>query len=241
MSLTFSGAQGFNEGAVIIIDKPLGWTSFDVVKKIKFNLRKYYGFKKIKVGHAGTLDPLATGVLVVCTGRMTKQIDGLMSEGKEYTGSIKFGVTTPSFDAETEEEGNFDTSHLNLELLRESTSHFKGEILQVPPIYSAKKIDGKRAYDHARGGTEVKMRTNLVQVDVFEILSFEDNVAEFRIRCGKGTYIRSLANDLGKHLKSGAYLTSLRRTESGKFKASEAFSIDDIINYFEEDSAKSKS
>jgi tRNA pseudouridine55 synthase len=238
MSVTFSGEKNFNEGAVIILDKPLGWTSFDAVKKIKFNLRKYYGFKKIKVGHAGTLDPLATGVLVICTGRMTKQIDGLMAEGKEYTGQIKFGVTTPSFDGETAEEGNFETSHLSLELLRETTNQFIGEIDQIPPIYSAKKIDGKRAYDHARGGPAVTMRVNKVQVDSFEILSFENNIAEFKIQCGKGTYIRSLANDIGKAVNSGAYLISLRRTRSGNYKADEAFSIDDVLKYFEQDAPK---
>lgn len=238
MAVKFLEDGDFKAGAMVVIDKPLKWTSFDVVNKIKYKLKHLYGFKKIKVGHAGTLDPLATGVLIVCIGKMTKQIEGLMADKKEYTGKITFGQTTASYDLESEPEGNFPTSQLSLELIREKTKDFMGEITQLPPVFSAKKIDGKRAFDYARKGEEVKMRLNLVEIFEFDIQSFEDNVAEFRVVCSKGTYIRSLANDLGIAAGSGAYLSELRRTASGDYRVEEAITVDEVVDFLEENATQ---
>lgn len=225
--------KNFRAGATVLIDKPLGWTSFDVVNKIKYTLKHHMGFKKIKVGHAGTLDPLATGVLVVCMGKMTKQIESIMAGEKEYTGRIRFGQTTPSFDLETEPEGDFSTSHLNLHFLQEKAKTLTGEIIQYPPVFSAKKINGKRAFQYARKGEEVKVRPNAVEVKEFELSDFGDDSVKFRVRCSKGTYIRSLANDLGKLAESGAYLTELRRTASGEFTEDQCSSVEEVVSFIE--------
>lgn len=223
-------SYNFKEGEVLLIDKPYKWTSFDVVKKLRWAIRKLYGQKKFKVGHAGTLDPLATGLLVICTGRKTKEIDGFIQAEKEYEAEITFGATTPSFDLETEINETFSTENLTEEGLREGLNHFLGEQIQYPPIFSAKRIDGKRAYESARKGEEVKMRPNQISISELELLSFEGNVAVVRVACSKGTYIRSLANDLGKHLGCGAHLSNLKRTRSGTFSLTDALSVHELVD-----------
>jgi tRNA pseudouridine55 synthase len=218
----------FEEGEIIIIDKPLTWTSFNVVKKIEILIRKKFGLKKLKVGHAGTLDPLATGILVICTGRKTKEITLLQDTEKEYVATIEFGKTTPSYDLETKFNGEFPASHITVELIKEKLKNFTGEINQVPPIYSAKFIDGKRAYKFARKGIEMELKPNKIFVNELEILSFRNPILEIRIACSKGTYIRSFANDIGKALQSGAYLKALKRTISGNYKIKDAISIEEF-------------
>ena len=214
-----------NEG-VWLIDKPLGWTSFDVVRK----MRNILGIKKI--GHAGTLDPLATGLLIVCSGPYTKQIDNFVGMEKEYTGTFFIGQTTPSFDLETEPEGSYETEHLTLELLKSKSKEMIGRQMQTPPLYSAIKMDGKRAYTHARKGTDVKMQPREITIYDFGINSFEVPIIGFKITCSKGTYIRSIANDYGKLLGSGAYLSSLRRTAIGSFRVEDALTIDELMVRF---------
>jgi tRNA pseudouridine55 synthase len=226
---TFSGLEDFQEGTVLIIDKPLGWTSFDVVKKVRSSLRHTFKIKKIKVGHAGTLDPLATGVLVVCTGRMTKQIEQFMSQSKTYTGTIVLGETRPTYDAETEVDAVFPTEHITEEKLEVCRQSFEGEIEQLPPIYSAKKVDGKVAYKQARLGKKIELKTVMVTIHRLEIDPADFPIVRFEVACSKGTYIRSLAYDFGKALGSGAYLGSLRRTKSGEFSVEEALNLDDLI------------
>ncbi len=203
-------------GEVFLVDKPLEWTSFDVVKKIRNALRIK------KVGHAGTLDPLATGLLIVCAGKQTKQIDSYMGQEKEYTGTFVIGSTTESFDLEKPVVPVADPSGITLENIKAAINQLKGDIFQIPPMHSAIKVDGKRVYESARQGIEVKMEARPVQVREFEITGFENNVVHFRISCSKGTYIRSLARDLGKILGVGAYMSSLCRTRIGDFKLSEA-------------------
>ncbi len=203
-------------GEVFLVDKPLEWTSFDVVKKIRNALRIK------KVGHAGTLDPLATGLLIVCAGKQTKQIDSYMGQEKEYTGTFVIGSTTESFDLEKPIIPVADPSGITLEQVKSAAAQLTGDILQVPPMHSAIKVDGKRVYESARQGIEVKMEARPVQVREFEITGFENNVVQFRISCSKGTYIRSLARDLGEILGVGAYMSSLCRTRIGNFKLSEA-------------------
>ena len=224
----------FSVGTTILVDKPYGWTSFDVVNKIRWNLKRKLGIKKIKVGHAGTLDPLATGLLVLCIGKHTKLIESYTGAAKTYTGTFVLGKTTPSFDLETEYNQEFPIEHINEELMEAVRASFIGEQFQTPPVFSAKQIDGKRAYDYARSGKEVAMK----QVKVF-IESFEIDVArfpeiDFKIKCSKGTYIRSIANDFGLKLKSGAALIALRRTESGDFDIKESKSVDDWIEIINE-------
>lgn len=224
---------------MILIDKPLRWTSFDVVNKIKGFVRSQVKIPpnsqgdqpRFKIGHAGTLDPLATGLLVVCTGKFTKQIEQVQSGTKEYTGTIQFGQTTPSYDLETEPNASYPVDHLNLHVLQEAASRLTGRIWQTPPSYSAKQIDGKRAYNLARKGIEVDIPKVEIQVDAFEIHAFENLSAQFKIRCSKGTYIRSLADSLGKDAGSGAHLTSLRRTESNPFRVEEAIEVDSLLTY----------
>jgi len=218
----------FAEGYLFIIDKPLGWTSTDVVRKIKFALRRA-GYRKIKVGHAGTLDPLATGVLVVCVGRATKMVDTLQAEEKEYVADIVLGATTPSFDLEHPIDATYPTGHITEESIAEALQSLTGEYLQTPPVYSAKKIEGVRAYDLARAGEEVPVRRNMVNIYEAELLSVSMPSIRVRIRCSKGTYIRAFARDLGEKLDSGAHLSSLRRTRSGGFKVETAANIEDII------------
>ena len=206
-------------GEVFLIDKPLDWTSFDVVRKVRNAL------KIKKVGHAGTLDPLATGLLIVCAGKMTKQIDSFMGQEKEYTGTFVIGSTTDSFDLEQPIVPVADPSHITLEQVKDAVAELTGDILQVPPMHSAIKVDGKRVYESARKGKEVKMEPRPVTVSEFEITKFENPVVEFRIVCSKGTYIRSLARDLGEKLNVGAYMSSLCRTRIGNFKLTEAHEL----------------
>lgn len=210
-------------GEVFLVDKPLEWTSFDVVKKIRNALRIK------KVGHAGTLDPLATGLLIVCAGKQTKQIDSYMGQEKEYTGTFVIGATTESFDLEKPVIHVADPSGVTLDQIKSAAAQLTGDILQVPPMHSAIKVDGKRVYESARQGIEVKMEARPVQVREFEITGFENNVVQFRISCSKGTYIRSLARDLGEILGVGAYMSSLCRTRIGNFKLSEAKELVSLV------------
>ncbi|MCD7969497.1 MAG: tRNA pseudouridine(55) synthase TruB [Alistipes sp.] len=221
----------FGDGYVINIDKPYGWTSTDVVRKIKFLLQRN-GWRKIKVGHAGTLDPLATGVLLVCTGKATKMVDKLQAERKEYVCDLMLGATTPSYDLEHPVDRTFPYEHITREALEQAAASLCGERLQTPPVYSAKKIDGQRAYEYAREGTEVAMRKAAVTVYGIEVLEFELPTVRLRIECSKGTYIRSIAMELGELLGSGAHLTSLRRTRSGDHLAEEAYTVDQIVKSF---------
>lgn len=221
----------FQNGELLLVDKPLTWTSFDVVGKIRNSTR----IKKIKVGHAGTLDPLATGLLIVCTGKLTKKVDEFLAEEKEYTGTITLGATTPSYDLETEVNQNFPIEHITTELIANAAQSFEGEIEQVSPAYSALRIDGERAYHKARRGEEVKMKSRKVTIETFEITNIEMPVISFRIVCSKGTYIRSIAHDFGKKLESGAHLSSLRRTRSGGFKIEDAWNLDTLIAKIKEE------
>ena len=219
----------FSEGSTIIVDKPLTWTSFDVVNKIRWNLKQALKVKKIKVGHAGTLDPLASGLLILCIGKHTKLIDSIMVGEKTYTGTILLGKTTPSYDLESEFNQEFETNHITEELLESVRLTFLGEIQQVPPIFSAKQIDGQRAYDLARAGKEVELKPNTVHISDFKITSNRFPEIDFEISCSKGTYIRSIAHDFGKSLNSGGTLIELRRTKSGDFSINDAKSVDEWI------------
>lgn len=216
-------------GQVLLIDKPLHWTSFQVVNKLRYEIKKAFGLKKIKVGHAGTLDPLATGLLVLCTGKMTKQIDTFQGQIKEYTGTLVLGSTTPSYDLETDINDTFETSHLTDDLILQTTKQFIGDIEQTPPVFSALKQDGKRLYQFARAGETVEIKSRQVHVEEFEITNINGLQIDFRIVCSKGTYIRSLAHDFGKALQSGAHLSALRRTKIGDFKVANAISVDTFI------------
>lgn len=218
----------FIEGATLLVDKPLHWTSFDVVNKLRYAISKAVG-QRLKVGHAGTLDPLATGLLIVCSGKMTKQIDGIQAQEKEYTGTLKLGETTPSYDAETEPNGVYPIAHITEQAIQEATKSFLGNILQIPPIFSAIKVGGKTLYEQARKGKEVEIMPRPVEIKLFEITRIEMPFIDFRVICSKGTYIRSLAHDFGKTLHSGAYLTALRRTRSGDFSIEDALSVEDWI------------
>lgn len=218
----------FEDGYIAVIDKPLGWTSSDVVRKIKFALQRK-GLRKLKVGHAGTLDPLATGVLLVCTGKATKQVERLQAEEKEYVADLMLGATTPSFDMEHPVDRTYPTDHITREAVERALESLKGERLQSPPVYSAKKIEGVRAYEFARAGEEVKMRKALINIYELELVRCELPEITVRVRCSKGTYIRSLAAEIGEALDSGAYLTSLRRTRSGGFTVEAASGIEDFI------------
>ena len=224
--------EDFLTGQVLLINKPLGWTSFDVVNKIRYALRNYTGNKKIKVGHAGTLDPLATGLLIICTGKFTKRIDEYQGMPKSYRATIKLGAETPSYDAETQPSQTYDISHLNIEDVTAAMQNFVGELDQYPPIYSAIKQDGKKLYELARKGEEVELRPRKVLVTKFELVEnkWPEIVAD--IDCSKGTYIRSLAHDLGKALNAGGYLTGLVRTSIGEFNLREAQELDAFIASF---------
>lgn len=218
----------FEEGYIAVLDKPLRWTSTDVVRKIKFSLRKL-GYRRIKVGHAGTLDPLATGILLVCIGRATKMVDALQAEEKEYIADIMLGATTPSYDLEHEIDRTYPWEHITREAVEKALSELTGERLQTPPVYSAKKIEGTRAYELARAGEEVAVRQALITIYEMEILACELPRLRIRVRCSKGTYIRSLAHEIGQALQSGAHLTALRRTRSGGFSLENAHSLDDFL------------
>ena len=218
----------FPEGVVLPVDKPLGWTSFDLVRKIKGVLR-HLGYKKIKIGHAGTLDPLATGVLVVCIGRATKQVEALQAEEKEYVAEVTLGATTPSYDLEHPVDQTYPYEHITREAVGEALRAMTGELLQTPPVFSAKMIDGKRAYEHARKGAEVEMRKALVHIYEMELVAFDLPKVTLRIRCSKGTYVRAIARDLGEALGSGGHLTALRRTRSGGFRVENAYTVEEIV------------
>ncbi len=226
--------EKIQEGHVFLIDKPLDWTSFDVVNKIRWNIRKAYNLKKIKVGHAGTLDPKATGLLLVCTGKMTKSIDQLQAQEKTYTGTIKLGATTPTYDLESDEDQTFPTNHLTEELINEATQQFVGEIEQFPPMHSAIKVDGKRLYELAREGQEIERKARKITIEEFKITKIDLPFVDFEVKCSKGTYIRSLAFDFGKALNSGGYLTALRRTKIGEFDVINADNSSFEKAYFEE-------
>ena len=210
-------SEDYQSGQVLLIDKPLHWTSFQAVNKLRWEIRQAFSIKKIKVGHAGTLDPLASGLLVICTGKMTKQIDTFQGQIKEYTGTIVLGSTTPSFDLETEA------------LVKKATTQFIGDIEQIPPIFSALKKDGKRLYEYARAGESVEIKSRNITISDFEITRLENNEVSFRVVCSKGTYIRSLANDFGKALNSGAHLSELRRTKIGDYNVNTAQTIEGFI------------
>tara|TARA_R110002050_G_scaffold94765_2_gene197180 strand:- start:31498 stop:32190 length:693 start_codon:yes stop_codon:yes gene_type:complete len=221
--------EDYLSGQVLLIDKPLNWTSFQVVNKLRWEIRQAFNIKKIKVGHAGTLDPLATGLLVICTGKMTKQIDTFQGQIKEYTGTIVLGSTTPSYDLETEIDNTFPTEHITDDLIKEATKQFIGTIQQLPPVFSALKKDGKRLYEYARAGEAVEIKARTVNISEFEITKIDDLNIDFRVVCSKGTYIRSLANDFGKALKSGGHLSALRRTKIGDFDVTSGVSIENFI------------
>lgn len=224
----------YQAGEVILIDKPLKWTSFDVVNKLKWTFKKYFGYKKIKVGHAGTLDPLASGLLIVCTGKKTKSIPEIQGQIKVYTGSFELGSITASYDLETEVTAKADPSHLKETELQDAAARLSGELEQIPPIFSAKKIKGKRAYDLARDGQKPKMQAKTVFVHSFEIVKINMPEVYFKIECSKGTYIRSMAHDFGELLGVGAYLKSLRREAIGDYQVKDARSIEDLVRELQE-------
>ena len=217
--------EDFQTGKVVLIDKPLDWTSFQVVNKVRWLIKKKLGVKKIKVGHAGTLDPLASGLLILCTGKFTKKIDTYQAQHKEYTGTITIGATTPSYDLETEVDATFDISGITNEQIRQTALSFIGDIEQRPPVFSALKKEGKRLYEFAREGQEVEVPTRKIHISAFEITKIELPNIDFRVACGKGTYIRSLAHDFGQALNNGAHLSALRRTKIGAFSVENAQSI----------------
>ena len=220
--------ENIKSGQILLIDKPLTWSSFQAVNKIKWAIKKKFGLKKIKVGHAGTLDPLATGLLIICTGKFTKKIPELQGQIKEYTGTITLGATRPSYDMETEVDQVFPIQHISEEKIKEATKNFIGEIDQFPPVFSALKKDGKRLYEYAREGVEVEIKSRKITIEAFEITAINLPEVAFRVVCSKGTYIRSLAHDFGKALNSGGYLSVLRRTKIGDFNVDNAITPDDF-------------
>ena len=217
--------DSYQEGRVLLIDKPLNWTSFQVVNKIRWLIKQQFNIKKIKVGHAGTLDPLATGLLILCTGKFTKKIETYQAQVKEYTGTITLGATTPSYDLESEIDQKFDISEISEADILKNTQQFLGKIQQQPPIFSALKQNGKRLYEYAREGSKIEIPSRPVTITEFKITKIKLPCIEFRIVCGKGTYIRSLAHDFGKSLNNGAHLSGLRRTKIGEFRVEEALSV----------------
>ena len=225
------------EGYIAVIDKPLEWTSSDVVRKIKFRLNKM-GHRKIKVGHAGTLDPLATGILLVCIGKATKQVDAVQAERKEYVAELMLGATTPSYDMEHPVDKTYPTDHITREMVDEALLSLTGERLQAPPIYSAKKVEGLRAYELARAGEQVELRKALINIYSITLEEYELPKMRIRVECSKGTYIRSLAQEIGEKLNSGAYLTSLRRTRNGRFTEQDAVSLDEFLKNLPLDETK---
>lgn len=225
MKTVFS-AEDFKNGQTLLFDKPYKWTSFQVVNKVRWLIKSHYGIRKIKVGHAGTLDPLATGLLLICTGKFTKRIQGYQEHIKEYTGTLTVGATTPSYDLETEIDQRFPTAHLTPELLREKTALFTGDIQQYPPVFSALRKNGKRLYEYARAGEEVQVKPRSIHIEAFELIDFRLPEVDFRVVCSKGTYVRSLAYDFGKAVDSGAHLSALRRTRIGDFHVDQALHIE---------------
>ncbi len=222
---TLNTHTDFLKGAVLLIDKEVDWSSFDVVKKVRNLIRNKLEIKKIKVGHAGTLDPLATGLMILCTGKATKEIESYQGMTKEYEATFRLGQTTPSFDLESEVDHEYPTEHITMELIQEIISQFIGESEQVPPLFSAKKIDGKRAYEYARKGIEKELTPASITIHSLEILEYQENELKLRILCSKGTYIRALARDMGKALGSGAYMAKLRRTAIGDYRINDAMEL----------------
>jgi len=222
--------EDYKTGQVLCIDKPLNWTSFQVVNKLRWHIKQKFGIKNIKVGHAGTLDPLATGLLIICTGKFTKKIDQYQGQIKEYTGEITLGASTPSYDLETEIDAIFPIEHISEALIHETAKKFRGEIEQVPPIFSALKKDGKRLYELAREGKTTEINSRKIFIKEFEITKIDLPKINFRVVCSKGTYIRSLANDFGRALKSGGHLSVLRRTKIGDFSVERSL---DPLSYIE--------
>lgn len=222
----------FQKGEILLFDKDLDWTSFDLVRKLRNFLCRQTGIKKLKVGHAGTLDPKATGLMIVCTGKETKNIDQIQAKEKEYVATIKLGATTPSYDLETAENETFPTDHLTPELLKSTLEKFIGENDQIPPLFSAVKIDGKRAYEHARNGSDMVLASKKITISELELLSFSKEEIKLRVVCSKGTYIRALARDLGVAIQSGAYLVGLIRTRIGDLKLEDAWNVQDFIENF---------
>jgi len=227
---TFSRIEEFAEGQLLLVNKPYNWTSFDVVGKLRNSFKPL----KLKVGHAGTLDPLATGLLIICTGKMTKQIDSFQAQEKEYTGTLVLGASTPSYDMETDTDQEFDISDITEEQIKNACKQFIGDIQQYPPAHSAIKIDGERLYEKARRGEEVELRSRNVTITEFEITGIALPEINFRVVCSKGTYIRSLVNDFGKALNNGAYLSKLTRTRSGDYKVEDAWEVMELVTAIRE-------
>ena len=227
--------MNFIEGEVLYVKKPLHWTSFNLVSKLRWKLQKSLKVKKLKVGHAGTLDPLATGVMIICTGKATKLIESFQYQTKEYVATLELGATTPSFDLELPVDAVFEVQHINRELVDKVISGFVGEIWQTPPVYSAVKVDGKRAYDYARDGQDIELKSKLLVIDEIEVLDFSLPILKIRVVCSKGTYIRALARDIGLALGSGAHLTALERTRIGDVKLEDCKEIEDMLLFVEED------
>ena len=221
----------FEQGEVLAFDKPLRWTSFDLVAKVRWNLCRKLGTKKLKVGHSGTLDPLATGVVIICTGKKTKLIDQLQYDVKEYVTTLQLGATTPSYDMEKEVDATYPTEHITRELIDRTIPQFLGEQWQTPPAFSAVQVNGKRAYEFARKGEAVELKPKLLVIDEIEVLAFDPETMQLTLRivCSKGTYIRALARDIGERLQSGAYLTSLRRTRVGNTRVEDCYTIDQFL------------
>ncbi len=232
--------MNFIEGEVLYVNKPLHWTSFNVVNCIRWKIRKTLKIKKIKVGHAGTLDPLATGVMIICTGKATKLIENYQYQTKEYIATIELGATTPCFDKELPVDRTYPTDHITPELIQKIIPTFTGEIWQVPPVYSAVKVDGKRAYDYAREGQDVDLKSKLLVIDEIEVLDFTPPLLKIRVVCSKGTYIRALARDIGMALQSGAHLASLERTRIGDVRLHDCMEIDELIEYIENELLKDR-
>lgn len=226
--------EQFQDGYIQLVDKPYTWTSFQLVNKLKYVLKNDYGLKKIKIGHAGTLDPLATGLLIVCIGKATKQIESLQSGEKEYTGTFVLGATTPCFDKEKPVDATYPTDHITEELLRETAKKFTGDTEQVPPVFSAVKVNGRRAYDFARNAEEVEIKAKKIHISCFELTRIELPEVDFRIVCSKGTYIRAIARDFGFALGSGAHLSALRRERIGDFSVSDALQVDAVRTFWKE-------
>lgn len=224
----------FLTGATLLVDKPQGWTSFDVVNKIRHKIKHRLKVKKVKVGHAGTLDPMATGLLIICTGKFTKKLDHYQGLPKEYTGVLRLGATTPSYDTETEIDQVFPTDHITPDKIEAARQQFLGDIEQLPPMFSAIKVDGQPLYKKARKGEKVAVQPRSVHISNFELTRIELPEIEFRVNCSKGTYIRSLAHDFGQALQSGAYLTALRRTRIGSFSVDAAWDLEELIDFIEE-------
>lgn len=226
----------FIAGTTLLVDKPKGWTSFDVVNKIRYKLKHRLKIKKIKVGHSGTLDPMATGLLLICTGKATKKLHKYQGLPKEYVGVLRLGASTPSYDAETEVEFVFPTDHITPEKIETARRLFLGDIEQIPPMFSAIKVDGQPLYKKARKGEKIKIDPRPVHISSFKLTRIDLPEIEFKVSCSKGTYIRSLAHDFGRALQSGAYLTALRRTKVGKFSIKNAWDLEELIEFLEDES-----